>query len=92
VTLSQSTIGPSFGTSNANRALLGGGIYEFLYPGLGGTASVSLVNGTTVAHNVASETGGGVLVCPGATLSLGTGRVVMNTPDNVVNGSSGDSC
>lgn len=91
VTLSQSTIGPSFGTSNANRAHLGAGIYEYLYPGLGGTTSVALVNGTTIAHNVASETGGGVLVCPGATMSLGTGRVVMNTPNNVVDGGS-DSC
>jgi predicted outer membrane repeat protein len=84
VTLSQSRVGPALGTTNANRAQRGGGIYNFVYPGLGGDAHVTLAKGTTVSHNVALDTGGGVDTCAAGVLTLATGgRVVQNTPNNV---------
>jgi len=85
VTLSGSTVGPSLGTANANTAQLGGGIYNFVYPGYHGNATVTLRDGTTVSHNIAFEDGGGVYTCAAGTLALPNGgRVVQNTPNNVV--------
>ncbi len=85
VTLSQSQVGPTLGTANANTAYDGGAIYNFAYPGYHGDAHVTLQNGTTVSHNVAADTGGGVFTCAAGVVTLLTGgRVVMNTPNNVV--------
>jgi hypothetical protein len=85
ITLSQSQVGPTLGTMNANTANDGGAIYNFVYPGYHGLGQVTLQNGTTVSHNSASDTGGGVDTCAAGVLNLLTGgRVVMNAPNNVV--------
>jgi hypothetical protein len=85
VTLSQSQLGPSLGTANANTGYEGGAIYNFVYPGYHGDGQVILQNGTTVSHNTAADSGGGVYTCAAGVVSLLTGgRVVMNTPNNVV--------
>jgi hypothetical protein len=86
VTLSQSTVGPNLGTTtNANTGYEGGGIFNFVYPGSNADVRATLTNGTTVAHNSAVDTGGGIFNCRGATLSLGTNSAVFqNAPNNIV--------
>lgn len=85
VTLSQSTIGPSLGSTNANTSNEGAGVYNFVYPGSNADVELALNGGTTISHNAASDTGGGVFDCAGALLTGdGTGRVVQNTPNNTV--------
>ncbi len=84
VSLSQSTIGPSLGTTNANTSNEGAGIFNYVYPGSNADVETALY-ATTISHNTASDTGGGVFDCAGALLTGdGTGRVVQNTPNNVV--------
>jgi predicted outer membrane repeat protein len=86
VTLSQSTIGPSLGSNGANTAQDGGAIFNFVYPGYHGDAEISLQNGTTVEHNSAFQTGGGVYNCSIGLVSTDVGsRIILNTPNNVVN-------
>ena len=72
------------GTTNANTANEGAGIYNFVYPSSNADVEVTL-DSTTVSHNSASDTGGGVFECAAGVLNLtSSGRVVQNTPNNVV--------
>jgi predicted outer membrane repeat protein len=90
VTLSQSTIGPSLGSNGANTAQEGGAIFNFVYPGYHGDAEIALQNGTTVEHNTAFQTGGGVYNCPLGVVSTDVGsRIILNTPNNLLNSSCG---
>jgi predicted outer membrane repeat protein len=81
-TISQSRIGPSNG-QNPNQAIFGGGLYN---DGTLGPASLTLQPGTIVAHNQATNDGGGVYSTGTyASLSIAAGVVFLaNSPDNVV--------
>jgi hypothetical protein len=79
-TISHSRIGPPNG-QNPNQAVFGGGISN---DGTFGPASVTLQPGTIVAHNQASNDGGGIYSTgTNASLSIAPGVVFLaNTPDD----------
>jgi predicted outer membrane repeat protein len=80
-TISQSRIGPPNG-KDPNQAIFGGGISN---DGRFGPASLTLQPGTIVAHNQATNDGGGVYSTGAqASLSIAPGVVFLaNTPDDV---------
>ena len=80
-TISQSRIGPANG-QDPNQAIFGGGISN---DGRFGPARLTLQPGTIVAHNQATNDGGGVYSTgANASLSIGPGVVFLaNAPDDV---------
>jgi hypothetical protein len=82
-TIGSTTAKPPY-TLNPNQAAFGGGIFNW---SMGGPANVTLGSGAFVVGNRASVDGGGVFDADGATLTLAGGQVLLNHPDNVVNGS-----
>lgn len=88
VTVAQSMIGPVNNSPTPNTAILGGGIYN---DGTQCPASVSLQPGTIIAHNQATNDGGGLYnTGTYSHLLIGPGAVFLfNSPDNISDESPG---